>query len=73
MEVQREAIDWGRRGVIPMAKNAEITLNASRGIPFKKLILSQSNVPHVQPGVSVEEMVRKIEWGRCSVLSLCGL
>ena len=38
-----------------MAKNAEITLNASRGIPFKKLILSQSNVPHVQPGVSVEE------------------
>jgi ParB family transcriptional regulator, chromosome partitioning protein len=39
---------------------AKITLSASRGIPFNKLVLSQSNVRRVKAGVSIEELAEDI-------------
>jgi hypothetical protein len=40
-----------------MAKSAQqITLSASRDIPFDTLMLSQSNVRRIKAGVSVEEL-----------------
>jgi ParB family chromosome partitioning protein len=38
----------------------KITLNASRDIPFNKLVLSQSNVRRVKAGVSIEELAEDI-------------
>ena len=43
-----------------MTKQQEITLSASRDIPFNKLMLSQSNVRHVKAGVSIEELAEDI-------------
>lgn len=44
-----------------MAKAAQkITLSSSRDIPFDKLVLSQSNLRHVQAGVSIEELAASI-------------
>jgi ParB family transcriptional regulator, chromosome partitioning protein len=40
--------------------NRKITLNASRDIPFNKLVLSQSNVRRVKAGVSIEELAEDI-------------
>lgn len=51
-----------RRGDIPMTRKQEITLSASRDIPFNKLMLSQSNVRHVKAGVSIEELAEDIAW-----------
>ncbi|MBX9825368.1 MAG: ParB/RepB/Spo0J family partition protein [Xanthobacteraceae bacterium] len=45
---------------------AKIVLNASRDIPFNKLVLSQSNVRRVKAGVSIEELAEDI--GRRSLL-----
>jgi ParB family chromosome partitioning protein len=39
---------------------AKITLSASRGIPFNKLVLSQANVRRVKAGVSIEELAEDI-------------
>ena len=39
----------------------KIVLNASRDIPFNKLVLSQSNVRRVKAGLSIEELARDIE------------
>ncbi|QEH94938.1 ParB/RepB/Spo0J family partition protein [Gluconobacter thailandicus] len=39
----------------------KIALNASRDIPFNKLVLSQSNVRRVKAGLSIEELARDIE------------
>nr|WP_025829196.1 ParB/RepB/Spo0J family partition protein [Acetobacter persici] len=39
----------------------KMTLNASRDIPFNKLVLSQSNVRRVKAGLSIEELARDIE------------
>jgi ParB family chromosome partitioning protein len=38
----------------------KITLNASRDIPFNKLVLSQSNVRQVKAGVSIEQLAEDI-------------
>ena len=38
----------------------QITLSASRDIPFDKLVLSQSNVRHIKAGVSIEELAADI-------------
>lgn len=38
----------------------KITLSPSRDIPFNKLVLSQSNVRHVQAGVSIEQLAESI-------------
>jgi ParB family chromosome partitioning protein len=38
----------------------KITLNASRDIPFNKLVLSQANVRRVKAGVSIEELAEDI-------------
>jgi ParB family transcriptional regulator, chromosome partitioning protein len=44
-----------------MAKTFQkITLSASRGIPFNKLVLSQSNVRRLKTGVSIEELAEDI-------------
>ena len=39
---------------------SEITLSASRDIPFNKLVLSQANVRRVKAGVSIEELAEDI-------------
>ncbi|MBF5094235.1 DNA-binding protein [Azospirillum sp. INR13] len=39
---------------------AKIVLNASRDIPFNKLVLSQANVRKVKAGVSIEELAEDI-------------
>ncbi|MBB2157985.1 ParB/RepB/Spo0J family partition protein [Gluconacetobacter diazotrophicus] len=39
----------------------KIALNASRDIPFNKLVLSQSNVRRVKSGLSIEELAADIE------------
>ncbi|PYD49461.1 chromosome partitioning protein ParB, partial [Komagataeibacter saccharivorans] len=39
----------------------KIALNASRDIPFNKLVLSQSNVRRVKSSLSIEELARDIE------------
>ncbi|MCE2564627.1 ParB/RepB/Spo0J family partition protein [Komagataeibacter sp. FNDCF1] len=39
----------------------KIVLNASRDIPFNRLVLSQSNVRRVKAGLSIEELARDIE------------
>ncbi|MFT8423629.1 MAG: ParB N-terminal domain-containing protein [Gluconacetobacter sp.] len=39
----------------------KIALNASRDIPFNRLVLSQSNVRRVKAGLSIEELARDIE------------
>ncbi|WP_367160598.1 ParB/RepB/Spo0J family partition protein [Kozakia baliensis] len=39
----------------------KIALNASRDIPFNRLVLSQSNVRRVKSGLSIEELARDIE------------
>ncbi|MBB2198798.1 ParB/RepB/Spo0J family partition protein [Gluconacetobacter sp. 1c LMG 22058] len=39
----------------------KIVLNASRDIPFNKLVLSQSNVRRVKAGLSIEELAADIE------------
>jgi ParB family transcriptional regulator, chromosome partitioning protein len=39
---------------------AKITLNASRDIPFNKLVLSQSNVRRAKAGISIEELAEDI-------------
>ena len=39
----------------------KIVLNASRDIPFNRLVLSQSNVRRVKSGLSIEELARDIE------------
>jgi ParB family chromosome partitioning protein len=49
----------------PVAENgygfrSEITLSASRDIPFNKLVLSQCNVRRVKAGVSIEELADDI-------------
>jgi ParB family chromosome partitioning protein len=44
----------------------KITLNASRDIPFDKLVLSQSNVRRLKAGLSIEELAEDI--GRRSLL-----
>lgn len=38
----------------------KITLNASRDIPFNKLVLSQSNVRRVKAGISIEDLSEDI-------------
>ncbi|MFT8518987.1 DUF3363 domain-containing protein [Acetobacter syzygii] len=38
-----------------------MALNASRDIPFNKLVLSQANVRRVKSGLSIEELARDIE------------
>ena len=38
----------------------KIRLSSSRDIPFNKLVLSQSNVRHVQAGISIEELAEDI-------------
>ena len=38
----------------------KITLSSLRDIPFSKLVLSQSNVPRVKAGVSIEELADAI-------------
>jgi len=43
-----------------MTKQQQITLSASRDIPFNKLLLSQSNVRHTKAGVSIEELAEDI-------------
>jgi len=43
-----------------MTQSKKITLSASRDIPFKKLVLSQSNVRKVKAGVSIEELAEDI-------------
>jgi ParB family chromosome partitioning protein len=44
-----------------MAKSQpKITLSESRGIPFDKLVLSQSNVRRVKAGVSIDELAEDI-------------
>jgi ParB family chromosome partitioning protein len=44
-----------------MAKTVQkITLNASRDIPFNKLVLSQSNVRRLKFGVSIEDLAEDI-------------
>jgi ParB family chromosome partitioning protein len=44
-----------------MAKSQpKITLSESRGIPFDKLVLSQSNVRRIKAGVSIEELAEEI-------------
>jgi ParB family chromosome partitioning protein len=40
--------------------NQEITLSASRDIPFNKLVLSQSNVRRIKAGISIEELAADI-------------
>jgi ParB family chromosome partitioning protein len=49
----------------------KITLNASRDIPFNKLVLSQSNVRRVKAGVSIEELSEDI--ARRSLLQSLGV
>jgi len=39
---------------------AKIVLNASRDIPFNKLVLSQANVRRIKAGVSIEELAEDI-------------
>ncbi|GCE84505.1 ParB-like domain-containing protein [Komagataeibacter diospyri] len=39
----------------------KIALNASRDIPFNRLVLSQSNVRRAKSGLSIEELARDIE------------
>ncbi|GBQ80198.1 ParB-like domain-containing protein [Gluconacetobacter johannae DSM 13595] len=39
----------------------KIALNASRDIPFNKLVLSQSNVRRVKAGLSIEELAHDVE------------
>ncbi len=39
---------------------AKIVLNASRDIPFNKLVLSQANVRKVKAGISIEELAEDI-------------
>ena len=39
---------------------SQITLSASRDIPFDKLVLSQSNVRRIKAGVSIEELAADI-------------
>jgi hypothetical protein len=43
-----------------MTKVQKITLSPSRDIPFNKLVLSQSNVRRVKPGVSIEQLAESI-------------
>jgi ParB family transcriptional regulator, chromosome partitioning protein len=44
-----------------MAKSVrKIVLSQSRGIPFNRLVLSQSNVRRVKAGVSIEELAQDI-------------
>jgi ParB family chromosome partitioning protein len=44
-----------------MAKTGQkITLNASRDIPFNKLVLSQSNVRRLKAGISIEDLAEDI-------------
>jgi ParB family transcriptional regulator, chromosome partitioning protein len=44
-----------------MAKSQpKITLSETRGIPFDKLVLSQSNVRRIKAGVSIEELAEDI-------------
>jgi ParB family chromosome partitioning protein len=43
-----------------MAQVHKIVLNASRDIPFNKLVLSQSNVRRVKAGVSIEQLAESI-------------
>ena len=38
----------------------KVTLNASRDIPFNKLVLSQSNVRRVKAGISIEQLAEDI-------------
>jgi ParB family chromosome partitioning protein len=38
----------------------KIPMSASLGIPFNKLVLSQSNVRRVKAGVSIEELAEDI-------------
>jgi hypothetical protein len=38
----------------------KVTLNASRDIPFNKLLLSQSNVRRVKAGISIDELAEDI-------------
>ncbi|EIG61274.1 ParB/RepB/Spo0J family partition protein [Bradyrhizobium sp. WSM1253] len=38
----------------------KITLSPSRDIPFNKLVLSQSNVRHVNAGISIEQLAESI-------------
>ena len=40
--------------------HGQITLSASRDIPFDKLVLSQSNVRRIKAGVSIEELAADI-------------
>ncbi|MFT8367077.1 MAG: ParB/RepB/Spo0J family partition protein [Gluconobacter cerinus] len=50
----------------------KIALNASRDIPFNKLVLSQSNVRRVKAGLSIEELARDIERrGLLQSLNVC--
>src|SRR6185437_14290542 len=44
----------------PTMASPELTLSASRDIPFNKLILSQSNVRTIKTGVSIEELAEDI-------------
>jgi ParB family chromosome partitioning protein len=44
-----------------MAKTTpKVILSRSRDIPFEKLVLSQSNVRHVQGGISIEQLAESI-------------
>jgi len=49
-----------------MANATQITLSASRDIPFNKLVLSQANVRRVKAGVSIEDLAEDI--GRRTLL-----
>src|SRR5215211_7128099 len=66
---EEEAGDFGRRAEgqergsrPPVAENlmTKIVLNASRDIPFNKLVPSQANVRRIKAGVSVEELAEDI-------------
>lgn len=41
----------------------KIKLSPSRNITFDKLVLSQSNVHHVELGISIDLLVASASWG----------
>ena len=61
-EVGREALDHPSENT-DMA-TAQITLSASRDIPFNKLVLSQSNVRRVKAGVSLASLPKTLSGAR---------
>lgn len=64
MEVGREASGHPFTECVPMTKSSkkqpQVSLSASRDIPFDKLVLSQSNVRKTKAGVSIDDLADDI-------------